>query len=282
MIKSTSPDNILEPVPSARENTTRENWTYLHFASIFQPFTYFLGKMKLLCDIWNTPRTSFPSTLEPFADENTQFMELWNSPNRSGIVFAALDVHVWDRDHSKVTEIGLSTWCPDDDYNQIYCSHCKVEDHSNLVNRFVANDPDIFIFGNTRVVDASSIGPTLDEEFRAMARHFHRIILIGYGINSTIRLLRDHWAVPNTVLILDIQKLWQFQHRKLHQVTLEDALKTTPGVTYKKHLLNNAGNDTRYMLHLLQAFGTAAQKSRHQTGDDLGHPPFPVEDITVW
>ncbi|KAI1078646.1 hypothetical protein F5B20DRAFT_582002 [Whalleya microplaca] len=286
MAESHSPSATPESASLAEEHRTEASWTYLLVTTTLRPFTYIFNKMKLLPDVWNlSPKASgnSPTTagIEQFAQENAQLAAFWKDSSNPSMIFAALDVHAWDGNREKIMEIGLSTWTPVKAH-KTQCFHWKIEGNVELQNRYLAHDADIFLFGASEVIAEPDIEPILSSVFESLAMRFKHVVIVGHGIDSTLELLKRYWNAPMSMTVLDTQKIWQFQHQELNQVSFEKALRTTPGANYNKYVLQNAGNDARYTINLLRALGEVAQHFQHRDHIDHEHFAFPPADPLVW
>ncbi|KAI0110595.1 hypothetical protein F4776DRAFT_642458 [Hypoxylon sp. NC0597] len=183
----------------------------------------------------------------------------WRESKDQATVFVSIDVHAWDIDQSKITDIGMALWHPiASGESDIHCFYWRIKENLSLQYRHMVNESDIFNFGSTGLLNENQVGTIFEDMFSSLAR-FQRVVLVGHDIRSTLELLNKYWKPPETTTILDTQRVWQIQHRSSQQVALGEALETTSDVLYHNHLLNNAGNDARFTLCLLQAQGSATQ-----------------------
>ncbi|KAI2608062.1 uncharacterized protein GGS25DRAFT_488757 [Hypoxylon fragiforme] len=242
-------------------------WHYKVFRLLFWPVAYSLNKVRHLLDILHNPTEFYNHwtwpTSSPYPDDGQRLAKLWQEPTRRTIYVISIDVHAWDLDQSKITDIGLSIWYPNTHHEfDIRCFHWRIKENMSLLNRHAPNEPDTFTFGGTEFISETDIAANFEHLFSTFAVS-QNVVIVGHRINLTMRLLKNHWKPPNTMTLLDTQNIWQLQHQRLDQVTLEKALKTTLGVVYQDHLLHNAGNDAQFVLLLLQAQGLALLLSKH-------------------
>lgn len=189
-----------------------------------------------------------------YTNDDQKLATLLKEAKNGTVIFASIDVHAWDLDTKKLTDIGVSTWQPDAyGRSDIKSYHWQIRENKSLKNEQTPNYPEIFTFGKTEIVGESHIAAVLDGVFEPLIDQFSRVVVVGHGINTTLTLLKNSWECPGSVIFLDTQKIWQLQHSQSIQVGLEEVLETTPQVRYNKLLLDNAGNDARFTLHLLHA-----------------------------
>ncbi|KAI1391718.1 uncharacterized protein F4822DRAFT_193702 [Hypoxylon trugodes] len=216
-------------------------------------------KTSLLAYIQNTPVQNLENrrtglALKECVNDNDSLAKLWRESNGTAVIFASIDVHTWDVDQRRITDIRVSTWCPSTNHeSDIDSYHWQIEDNMALKNRNTVNNPNIFAFRATEVIRQTQISPTMDSVFKPLTTRFTKTIIVGHNIYRTVALLENHWKPPAAAEFLDTQRIWQFQHRRLDAVTLEKALQTSPEASYDKALFNNAGNDAQFILRLLQA-----------------------------
>ncbi|KAI0376715.1 hypothetical protein F5Y04DRAFT_285657 [Hypomontagnella monticulosa] len=127
----------------------------------------------------------------------------------------------------------------------------------SLINTQTTNEPDTFTFGASVVIGEAQLATCLNEFFQLWTAGNDRLVIVGHGMESTIGLLKDYWKPPASAILLDTQKIWQIQNAQQTSVTLEKALGEkgpAPGLDsrYNHYLLNNAGNDARFILDLLK------------------------------
>ncbi|OTA68094.1 hypothetical protein K449DRAFT_430210 [Hypoxylon sp. EC38] len=232
----------------------------------------------VLLDIWNiSSRLSrgnpLKLSIEHDVYNNRYVTSLQQELLNGKVVFVSLDVHAWDIDQDKITDIGVSIWHPrtPDGLNML-SYHWQIKDNMFLKNRYVPNEPYIFTFGNTEVVSQNQIAAILNDVFEYSSR-LGRMIIVGHDIHSTVRLLAGHWK-PESVTFLDTEKIFQIQHRCPEKVPLKTALNTTSRVRYIESLLNNAGNDARFIIYLLQ---TQFIDARSEGDDSEKVTSFPKE-----
>lgn len=256
-------------------------WYYIIPILLLWPFTYLLNKTRLLFNICNTfsrstrNKVSVVTPGKP-ADDQKRLTSLLRGCKEETTVFVSVDVHIWDLDHSRITDIGISIWHPGaTDYSDILSFHWRIRDNLLLKNQSVPNEPDIFTSNISRVISEGQIKACLDNIFDPLVGQFKRVIIVGHDVCYVTRLLDGYWNPPGAATFLDTQKIWQLQHRLSDNITLEEALDTTEGVRYSKSLLNNAGNDARITLYLLQAQGRLASQSKNQQDHAVS------EDLTV-
>ncbi|KAI4863588.1 hypothetical protein F4820DRAFT_426508 [Hypoxylon rubiginosum] len=200
---------------------------------------------------FNTRETRPSVPTFDFIDQNKQLATLLNRSEQSTVIFVAIEAHFLDQAGVKTVEIGLSTWCPDI-ISSVECHHWIIQHDISLENGYNSS---IFQYGTTQVVTESQIKSILSRYFESLESHFTTISVVGYNIHSTLEILEKHWRVPDSTIVLDTQNIWQSLHGRTCSVPLEQALETTHGVKFSRHLLNNAGNDSRYIIDLLLALG---------------------------
>ncbi|KAI2465264.1 hypothetical protein F4781DRAFT_37599 [Annulohypoxylon bovei var. microspora] len=222
-----------------------------------QLYQYILGILRWPLDSWAT--TSNRSTFERFADQNNQLAALWQRPDRYTIIFVGIYVRICDRDPNKITEIELSTWCPSRQ-SSVDCLHWKIRENiDNETSRYKGEDNFVSNDDLSKVVSESSIRSLLNHFFEVLGSHFQTISLVGHDIESVLDPLKTYWTIPESIILLDTQKIWQFQHQQTYRISLEQALYTMLGMNYKN--MPSAGNNARHILKLLQYSGQATEKN---------------------
>lgn len=148
----------------------------------------------------------------------------------------------------------MSIWYVDTLYQPAINSyHWRVKENVSLENHHELNEPDIFTFGSTSLVGQSEIRTLFDDIFESFAARNQKIVVVSHDINSMRSLLKNYWDPPDSVTFLDTGEIARLQYFDSDHCTLERALDITGITKYDKHLLNNAGNDARFTISLLQA-----------------------------
>ncbi|KAI1091724.1 hypothetical protein F5B19DRAFT_252919 [Rostrohypoxylon terebratum] len=203
---------------------------------------------------------SFNTGAKQHSNHLKQLATLWQEPDKSQLVYVAIDAHAQIQDRRKIADIGLSAWCPDN--TEVRSFHWRVKDNVPPQSQCLPIDPELFLYGITDVVDDPTVGPLLEEVFQFLAIGHPVLCVVGHNIRDVLDLLRHCWEVPYSSIILDTEKIWQAQHEEANAVSLSEALENTLGITsnaFDRNCLGNAGNSARHVLMLLQALGRGTQ-----------------------
>ncbi|KAI1133955.1 hypothetical protein F5Y05DRAFT_406882 [Hypoxylon sp. FL0543] len=241
-------------------------------------YIFILNKIKSLISLSRIlNRDPFSNWLyrifDQYVDDNRRLESISQESCERSVVFISIVVCAWDVDRTKLTDIGVSFWNPNDIDCNMYSRHWRIKENVSLENRGVPNEPDTFTFGGTNLICETEIGLLLDEFILSLNTQFEKVVVVGYATQSTLDLLREHWKPSGSVTILDTQKIWQVQHGQPGEVTLEEALATTPGLVFDKYLLRNAGNDSCFILRLLQVQGKFDCRFVRKASEQHAQPP---------
>ncbi|KAI0835245.1 hypothetical protein F5Y06DRAFT_306384 [Hypoxylon sp. FL0890] len=255
----------MEPKPPQRLSPEKEKAievTWYSSLSIFivGVYNFVFNKILSVFNFWKPlHHTTFANWLctlfNQYKDDNKRLEGICQEICEHTTVFISICVHTWDGDQTKLTDIGMSFWIPRTVESNTYSRHWRIRENASLKSQSTPNEPDTFTFGNTDLICETEIAPLLDEFLMSMITRFEKVVIVGHGIRSTMYSLRKHWKPPGSVAVLDTQKIWQVQHQRLEKVSLEEALNTTLGVSFDTYLLHNAGNDSCFILQLLQTQG---------------------------
>ncbi|KAI1103474.1 hypothetical protein F4804DRAFT_228691 [Jackrogersella minutella] len=237
-------------------------------ALLIWPVKYLYNKLKLFLDLGNALLRFARDNISTLAlkqdpDDSRILASLWDESKKRVTAFVSIDVNTWAQHRNTITDIGVSIWYPDYSGNSDINSYCwQIKDNDGLENRHMENQPDIFTFGRTDIVSEAQVAGIFDDLFKfSMAGA--QVVIVGHGVRFTLGLLERYWKPPSSAIILDTQKIWQIQYQQSYQVSLEEALDMAAITTYDKNLLNNAGNDARYTLYLLQAQSRVTHIFKH-------------------
>ncbi|KAI1764601.1 hypothetical protein GGR53DRAFT_305390 [Hypoxylon sp. FL1150] len=267
--------NVLLGSEPARDKFTKVVAWYHYLLNLAAwPSTYTFSKIKLLLNVWHT-HTWLPYgshlRLRQYEDDRDKLATLLTKAKTQSIMLISVDVHAWDIDQSKITDIGISTRLLGSIGElRVRSYHWQIKENISLRNKHVLNNSSIFTFGSTKIIPETQISTILNGIIEPLETRFQNIAIVGHDICFLMGLLKNHWEPPGSVILLDTQKIWQQQHARLDQVTFEEALRTTSNVEYDRKLLDNAGNDARFTLHLLQAQSTFQNIQRDA---NTGSPP---------
>ncbi|KAI1660637.1 hypothetical protein F4813DRAFT_299906 [Daldinia decipiens] len=251
-------------------------WCGNLFTLLIKPVIYFFNQPSLLRHVRDILPRTFNNNLlkfEPeYADDSDRLGSILRESKKYATVFISIEAKVWNQDHNKITDIGLSTWYTGSFDPGRYSHYWQVKDNLSLRNECTANEPDTFMFGSTGLVEeGADIALILDAMFKSLISQPQRVAIVGHDVHSTIGLLKTYWEPPGSIMILDTQRIWQVQYGRVDKVTLEDALDMTLGAVYNKCWLHNAGNDARFILNLLEAQGGLILRAQNDVGLDFEH-----------
>ncbi|OTB00170.1 hypothetical protein M426DRAFT_268194 [Hypoxylon sp. CI-4A] len=262
--------SLLTPDTSLVRKLSSPAWYYTALRMIGWPVIYFFSWAKLINNIWDASSrivcVNRPGQKHHEGVNDSEILSnLWRESKNQVITYASIDVHAWDLDQSKITDIGVSTWDSNTiEQSDIVSYHWQIKDNTALKNKCIPNNPDIFTFEGTKLIDNNQVAPILDDIFEHLVAEGQKLAIVGHGIQQTIDVLKHHWQPPDSAILLDTQRIWKIQQQQSQQVTLEEALSTTSGLVYDEHLLHNVGNKARYTLNLLQAQGTLSRKPQRK------------------
>ncbi|KAG0328355.1 HIR complex subunit [Dissophora globulifera] len=167
----------------------------------------------------------------------------------SGMWFISVDIESYERDHSKILEIGWSVW--DSRINKFVDRHYAISDYRHLQNgRYVADRRDRFMFGDTvwATLEDSIAAFQDDLETAAKLNEQGLFALIAHDMSSDETYLRKMGVEFPRGMI-------KFDTLLLNAARSGDSNKTGLGrlldqLEIENYSLHNAGNDAHYTLEL--------------------------------
>lgn len=202
--------------------------------------------------------TQSKSTLQEQSDENQQLREIWQTFDKCSTAIIAIQIYTLEHDENKITEIGLSAWPIKNGTNmKTFCWQVR-ENIEPVAYNSAAEIPDMFAFGETRLVHERNIGPLIDGFLKYWLTQYERVCLVGHGITRVLDPLSRHWKLPDQILVLDTQRIWQQQTEQIDELDLEECLRRLPIPELDCSLLGNAGNDSRCIAYILESLGSLA------------------------
>ncbi|KAF9358580.1 hypothetical protein BGX34_008873 [Mortierella sp. NVP85] len=180
---------------------------------------------------------------------STTLTALERSAASTGMWFISVDIESYERDHSKILEIGWTIW--DSQVNKFMDCHYAISDYRHLANgKFVADRRDRFTFGQT-------IWASLQDSIAAFQRILDTaaernaegaFVLIAHDMSSDEAYLRQ--------MGIEFPKgMIKFDTLNLNVARTGDRNKTGLGrlldqLDIENYCLHNAGNDAHYTMEL--------------------------------
>ncbi|KAI9770088.1 MAG: hypothetical protein M1840_003538 [Geoglossum simile] len=190
-------------------------------------------------------------------------------PMESSVVFASVDIESFERDHKRITEVGISV-LDTKDLNgvppgeggsewmkKIKTRHLRIRDNAHLRNKdFVMGCAEGFEFGTSEWVTLRDAPRVVAECFRFSPQDPlpRNIILLGHDVCGDIDYLKllgyNPLNLSNLIEILDTSTMYRFLKREQNPRRLGAILADLDIMGWNLH---NAGNDAAYTLQALLA-----------------------------
>lgn len=207
----------------------------------------------------NTPSQTNPTWQQLF-NENEQLLEFWETCKDYSTIVITIQVYILEQDESKITEIGVSVSSLEDVLS-IHSFNWPVKENFGSGHDGVMEPTHIFSFGPTRPVSEDSISSLLSTIFGRWTAPYERACIVVHGMGHVLGFLNRYWKLPEDLPVFDTRRLSQFQHQGADG-RLEDCLRELPSAELHDVLLGNAGNDSRYIMHLFRHLARHSRKAR--------------------
>jgi hypothetical protein len=214
------------------------------------------------------------SSYQKSAYEDAKLAELWNVSDKSSVVFVGLDIHTSDDNPKWISEISQSAWSFDR-RSKVAFSRWKIQRISERKAENGSALSSCSDFEGSLSVTESEIGILLAEKLKWLESIFPCVCIVGYGICSTLPLLRNLWTSSETMRVVDLRKVWQFQANTTEAPTLRRCLESSSGTAWNGEMFGDDGNDARYIIQLLQVLG---MKTENRVRVVLGAPPSEISN----
>ncbi|KAI9487727.1 MAG: hypothetical protein EXX96DRAFT_535855 [Benjaminiella poitrasii] len=182
--------------------------------------------------------------------------------NGDKYVFISIDIEAYELDHSILLEIGWSMY--DSKNKKLMDQHYINSNYRHLKNeRFVADQKEKFLFGTSVWCTMKQALIELRKDLDWAVQRDGGFILVGHGLDSDIKYLRNekfHWPTVDGNETLDVEdsaKITILNTDTIYAASIND-LHNPPSLGRTLELLNietwnlhNAGNDAHYTLLLL-------------------------------
>lgn len=177
----------------------------------------------------------------------------------AGVTYLAVDVEAWERDSTKVLEVGLA-WVSAAGLT-VHCRHLIVTDHLCYHNgEFVADNRAHFNFGCSEYVELSELNALLAHAVDEIATDGD-VYLVGHSIMGDLRWLEGQGVDLGTrhLTICDVGQAHQARSHAL-QLTKLQKMMDELGMDYCD--LHNAGNDAFYSVEVLRQMMASEERQR--------------------
>lgn len=228
-------------------------------------------------------------------------------PFNKSVLFVCVDVESYEKDHSKITEVGVATLdtrhligvAPGVDgkhwRTKINARHFRIREYQHLTNsQFVSGCPDRFEFGTSEFIDLDEAAkyveacckPSSDAAGGGVSlldpEEQRNIVFLGHDTNTDVEYLRqlgfDVHALPNMLETLDSAVLHQFWTKQPDTTSLSKILGEFDIVGWHMH---NAGNDAVYTVQAM--LGVCVRESTLRGKEEVVKTEEPeVEEEEVW
>ncbi|MCJ1289292.1 hypothetical protein MMC34_000824 [Xylographa carneopallida] len=257
---------------------------------------------------WDEPGQSWEEYVKAKEKYDRQFREKYALPQldtdapapyafENSVVFISVDVEAFERNHSLITEIGISTLDTNelidlppglggkDWMTRIKSRHFRIRERAHIVNKdFITGCPERFekVFGVSEFISIDDAPAVVASCFRPPfsalidaapvtqsgdTKAKRKIVLVGHDIKTDINYLRDLGYDPgnlsNLLEVLDTADVYRALKCDASGINLGSIL-CDLGLTGWN--LHNAGNDAAYTLQALirVAFKALAPKEERQ------------------
>ncbi|KAF2502691.1 hypothetical protein BU16DRAFT_533021 [Lophium mytilinum] len=236
-------------------------------------------------------------------------------PCDASVIFICVDVEAWERDNSKITEVGISildtldlegiapgingeNWL-----SKIRDRHFIIREHSHLHNtEFVTGCVNAFEFGDSERISLSDAAQIIESCFRPPysapsdhpaasasddAAHKRNLIFLGHDAGNDVRYLQklgfNPLSLPNMLEILDTADMYRAWKREANPRSLGTILYEFDIAGWNLH---NAGNDARYTLQCMMAIAVKEASLRgkaiaEQRGQDKAQRVVDAQNAAV-
>lgn len=185
-------------------------------------------------------------------EDNKRLIDLWRKPENAGVVFISLYALACKDDKTKISQIGISAWQPNN-FDFIDSIYGQVDQGTILNNSLSQQTAGLFIWGETEAISHSDIGEWLKLTFKALQGSQNATCLVGYDIRHILQLVQPYWSVPRDVLVLETQLAQGFQiQTSEHILSFQQTLRRANGFRLDDSQLNNAGNFAQAVLKSFQ------------------------------
>lgn len=188
------------------------------------------------------------------------------------VVFLAIDCEAYERDSSKITEVGIAMLdtrnilgiAPDKSavnwHQLVSARHFRIKEYCHLVNKdFIKGRPEEFDFGHSEIVSIEHIASVLADCFKlpqedGVQEGHRKIVLVGHDISQDIAFCHKiGFSILNRssiVEVLDTASMFRAYAKESNPRSLAS-------IMYHFHIdawhLHNAGNDATYTLFAMLA-----------------------------
>ncbi|KAI1253658.1 hypothetical protein MGN70_004050 [Eutypa lata] len=234
------------------ETGSGQSWIYSSLIQTVRPVASLAANLGILPYSYNIIYDR--EFLNPHYNEaeSKRLTDVWKKTGNADVGFITLHIISEKDNETKIRQIGMTKWRSDGSTHPASV-HCQVEQGMAVSEpsypQLIATN---FLFGDTEVIVESDVGPWLDATFRSFHCHQDITCLVGHDIHRILRLVQPHWKVQSDVIVLDTRAIWEFQHKATQHPSFKQTLEGVMGRGRDDFLLDNAGNDARFILEMFQ------------------------------
>lgn len=243
------------------ETGSEESWIYSSLLQMGHSITTLTENLRRFTRLYTTVFDRDILSWKNTEEHNKRLIDLWKKPGSAGVAFISLHVLARKDDETKISQIGMSAWQPNN-FDFIDSVYCQVEQgtiHNDSSSQQTAGK---FIWGETEVIPDADIYPWLQCTFKAMRGPQNVACLIGCDTRRILQLVQPYWSVPSDVLIFETQAAQGFQIQTSNNLlSFQQTLQSANGYPLDESQLNNAGNIAQLVL---RAFQNQVRKSEDE------------------
>ncbi len=246
------------PNPKVDGPKFTKTWFLWMIECLARPFLYAFGVARALPGVIPRVRqiSKAPQPSSRRSNDNAKLGELWRLKGKSTVVFVAIGVRTRVF-NSKITEIGLTIW-PLSNLTPAETRCWQIDHAANSASDAIRDAPSAFLHGIAETIQETQINRVLLSTFQNLARQYRHICVIGHEISHKLKVLKPFWEIPEHVVVLDIQSIWQSQQHNAAYFSFENYLRAG-GLTNMVDTTANAGNYSEEIIRLLQSLGSKSQ-----------------------
>lgn len=244
----------------SKENGFQQSSIYSSLIQTARPVASLAARLRILPYSYNVIYDRDFLNTHYNEEENMRLLDVWRKGEYTETGYISLHIISQKDDETKISQIGMSKWRSDGSTDPISV-HCQVErettESESSSIRLIAGD---FIFGDTEVITESDIGPWLDATFKSFQVHQNITCLVGHDIRHILHLVKSDWEAPSDVIILDTRAIWESQTNATQHPSFKKSLGVV-GYGRDDFVFNNAGNNARFILDLVQSLSFQAKRT---------------------
>ena len=183
--------------------------------------------------------------------EKKKLLDAWSASAISEVMFVSIEVSHRNNETSEISEIALSSWFMNH-FRKIRTSLWIIRPEKLEDEEYNTHENPNSVSGTLQHIRVDEIPIHLTDQFSGFKKQSEKLYLIGYDINKTLDLMRHIWVLPQDVVVIDTEMVFQSQNRGVSRLPFEACIERIPQLREQSSFPINTAKKAHLGIQLLQ------------------------------